>query len=29
MFKEVHLEQEEGWRFKGATIAVQTNPFLE
>jgi len=29
MFKEVHLEQKEGWQSKGATIAVQTNPFLE
>ena len=26
IFKEVHLEQEEGWQLKGAAIATQTNP---
>jgi len=26
IFKEVHSEQEEGWRLDGAVIATQTNP---
>ena len=28
MFNLVHLEQEEGWRPKGAIIIIQTNFFL-
>jgi len=28
MFKEVHSEQEEGWRLDGVAIATQTNPLL-
>jgi len=29
MFMRVYLVQEKGWRLEGATIAVQTNPFLK